>query len=88
MVAYKGSLRRANSFISILAIIYLYNIQKQARLLNREWANIEHILAIYYKDLFISALPPILKESSRNLLLAMGVPPRAFARARRPRSDI
>lgn len=88
MVAHEGSLCRANSFMSILAVAHLYNAQKQARLLNREWANMEHILAIHCKDLFVGTPPPSLKESSRNLLLAFGLSPTAFARARRPGSDI
>ena len=74
--------------MSILAVSHLYNAQKQARLLEREWANMEHILAVHCKYLFVGTVPPILKESSSNLLLAMGVSPTAFARARRPGSDI
>lgn len=88
MVAHEGALCRANSFMSILAVAHLYNAQKQAKLLDREWANMEHILAIHCKDLFVGTLPPILKESSKNLLLAMGLSPTAFARNRRPGSNI
>lgn len=88
MVAHEGSLCRANSFMSILAVAHLYNAQKQARLLDREWASMEHILAIHGKDLFVGTVPPTLEESSKNLLLAMGVSPTAFARARRPGSDV
>lgn len=88
MVAHEGSLFRANSFMSILAAAHLYNAQKQARLLDREWTNMEHILAIHGKDLFVGTVPPILKESSKNLLLALGVSPTTFGRARRPGSAV
>lgn len=88
MVAHEASVRRANSFMSILAVAHLYNAQKQARLLDREWADMEHIMATHCKDLFFDGVPPNLKKSSSHLLLAMGAPPTALARARRPESDI
>lgn len=87
MIAHEGSLCRANSFSSILAVAHLYNAQKQAGLLDSEWTDMEHIMATHGTDLFVGSLP-VVKESGKNLLLALGLSPTAFARARRPGSDI
>ncbi|CEJ92114.1 hypothetical protein VHEMI07787 [[Torrubiella] hemipterigena] len=87
MIAQEGSFCRANSFLSILAVAHLYNAQKQVGLLDSEWTNMEHILAIHSKDLFVGNLP-VLKESGKNLLLALGLSPSVYARGRRPGSDI